>query len=244
LGHGRLSELIGKIGILIVIFYLSSILIGYLVGTGIIVTYKDIIMSKPEKLSISEFQNAEAVFVSGTCYSREPFNGTMVFSEPPIVEGNINCSLNMSRGGYVCSGEGYIYVWNFTCTDTLKGDHPVSNHYYMGIPGDPVVVAIMNSYLADAAIIFAFILSVVFGSKIYLYGKTYFLTLFFSPIISYVVAYVKASEMDIMRNILRAKAVYLPIGMCVGLLVSPLVVVLSSSLKKQFKKESFSMDSF
>ena len=239
MGHKSSREIIGKIIVLILIFYLSSILIGYLEGTGIIVMYKDIVMTKPERLNISEFQYAEAVFVSGTCYSREPFNGTMVFPEPPIVEGNINCSLNMSQGGYVCSGEGYIYVWNFTCTDTLKRDHPVSNHYYMGVPDDPVVVAIMNSYLADTVIVSACILSVVFGSKIYSYGKTYFLTLFFSPIISYVVAYAKASEMDIMKDILQAKAVYLPIGMYTGLLVSPLVVALGSSLKKRFKKESY-----
>ncbi len=226
----------GKILVIIVIFYLSSIIIGYLEGTGITVSYKDLVMVKPRRLNISEFPGGEAAFVSGTCYSREPFNGTMVFPEPPIVEGDINCSLQMSKGGYVCSGEGYIYVWNFTCTDVINKEHPVTVHYYMGVPGDPVVVAVINSYLADAVIVLGFFLSVLFGSKTYSYGRIPFLSLFFSPIISYMVAFSKASEMDIMKNILREKAIYLVISMYVGLLVSPLIKHLIYSWKKHFKK--------
>ncbi len=230
------GKLVGKILVIIFAFYLSSLVIGYLEGTGIIVSYKDIVMAKPRKLNISEFPSGEAVFVSGTCYSREPFNGTMVFPEPPIVEGNINCSLRMSEGGYVCSGEGYIYIWNFTCTDVINKEHPVTAHYYMGVPGDPIVVAVINSYLADAVIVLGFLLSVLFGSKTYSYGRTPFLSLFFSPIISYMVAYSKASEMDIMKCILREKAIYLITSMYIGLLVSPFIKHLICSWKKRFKK--------
>lgn len=226
----------GKILVIIIIFYLSSIIIGYLEGTGITVSYKDIVMARPRKLNISEFPGGEAVFVSGTCYSRKPFDGTMVFPEPPIVEGNINCSLKMSEGGYVCSGKGYIYVWNFTCTDVINKEHPVTAHYYMGVPGDPVVVAVINSYLADAVIVLGFFLSLLFGSKTYSYGRISFLSLFFSPIISYMVAFSKASEMDIMKSILREKAIYLIISMYVGLLVSPFIKHLIYSLKKRFRK--------
>ncbi|MCD6300963.1 MAG: hypothetical protein J7L82_02720 [Staphylothermus sp.] len=226
---------LNKILIVLVIFYLSSLLLGYLEGTGIVVSYEYIVMVKPRKLNISDFQNAEAVFVSGTCYSREPFNGTMVFFKPPIVEGDVHCGLNMSRGGYVCSGSGYVYIWNFTCTDILTWEHPVTDHYYLGVPGDPIVVAVMNSYLADAIIIIAFFVTILFGTKVYPYGKKYYLALFFGPLVSYGMALTKSYEMDIMGVILQRKALYLLIGMYIGLIISPFVRLITLAIKKRFK---------
>ncbi len=201
----------------------AAYVLGVIAGNGLSVTYATVTTVKPRRISLYEFPGAEAVFVSGTCYNRSFFNGSSYFSSPPIRDGDIKCSLVPRYGVYMCNGTGYIYRYNYVCSEMLSRSHPVSDHYYHGVPGDVVHVAVYTTSVSSYAAATAFLVNMVIAYEIYRRSRAAAAAASsIYAILSYIVAYNEAVRQDLLAEALAEKAVYLPAAYLLSFIASAL----------------------
>ncbi len=212
---------------LLLLFSASLVLayiFGELAGEGVTIAYQRLTFTKPRRISMDMFPGAEAVFVSGTCYRRVPLNDTQLFPEPPMRDGDITCSLVPQLGAYRCNGTGYVYIYNYVCSEVINASHPVTDNYYHGVPGDQLYVAVYRSNMVDYASIAALAAYTPLLYEAYRRSRLASIAMAaVSAILAYTLAYTGAGELVILRETVLAKTIYLPTAIAAAMALAVLL---------------------